>query len=275
MLFLKKSISLCALLTLLVACASKQDKINKKQAELHFGAGTQALINRDYNSALSNLMKANELRPGQADVLVNLAMAYYFKGHKDLAIRSLNEALKIEPKNSDALVNLASLHYERNNFSEAERLYKKVLEDLTYDKQARTYFNLSLIESEKKKNFSAAEKYLLLSIKENANYCPAHMKLGLLKYQQRRFTQSLDAFKDAALGTCYDDPSPHYYQGLALERLGRLGEARMKFEEVVNRFPSAPITASARTKVIELRNHSPELQTSSNQLQTKLNSPEF
>ena len=261
-------------MTFLVACASKQDKINKKQSELHFGAGTQALLNRDYNSALTNLMKANKLRPGQPDVLVNLAMAYYFKGHKDLAIRSLNEALKIEPKHSDALVNLASIHYERNNINESEKLYKRVLENLTYDKQARTYFNLALIESEKKKNFSAAEKYLELSIKENANYCPAHLKLGVIKYQQRRFKDALSAFKGAVSGTCYEDPQPHYYLGLTLERLGRFGEARMKYEEIINRFPSAPITANARTKVIELKDHSPELKTSSNQ-STRLNSPEF
>lgn len=275
MIFLKKSISLCALLTLLVACASKQDKIKKKQSELHFGAGTQALINRDYNSALSNLMKANELHPGQADVLVNLGMAYYFKGHKDLAVRSLSEALKIEPKHSDALVNLASLHFERGNFNESEKLYKRVLEDLTYDKQARTYFNLSLIESEKRKNYSAAENYLLLSIKENSNYCPAHLKLGLLKYQQSKLEPALRAFKEASSGICYEDPAPHFYQGLTLEKLGRFGEARMKFEEVVNRFPDAPITVTARTKIIELKDFSPELQTSSNQLQTQLNSPEF
>lgn len=275
MIFLKKSISLCALLTLLVSCASKQDKMKRKQSELHFGAGTQALINRDYNSALSNLMKANELQPGQADILVNLAMAYYFKGHKDLAIRSLNEALKIDPKNSDALVNLASLHYEQNNILDSERLYKRVLEDLTYDKQARTYYNLSLIESEKKKNYAAAEKYLHLSIKESSNYCPAHLKLGLIKYQQRKYKRALDSFKEASSGTCYEDPTPHFYLGLSLERLGRHGEARMKFEEVVNRFPSAPVAASARAKVIELRGHSPELQTSSNQFSTQLNSPEF
>lgn len=271
---MRKSIAICALSTLLVACASKQDKINKKQSELHFGAGTQALINRDYNSALTNLMKANELRPGQADVLVNLAMAYYFKGHKDLAIKSLDEALKIDPKNSDALVNLASIYYERSNINEAEKLYKRVLENLTYDKQARTYFNLSLIESEKRKNFTSAEEYLHLSIKENANYCPAHLKLGLIKYQKRDFKNALSAFKNAISGTCYEDPKPHYYLGLTFERLGRFGEARMKFEEIINRFPSAPITASARTKVIELRNHGPELKTSSNQ-STRLNSPEF
>jgi Tfp pilus assembly protein PilF len=271
MIFLKKFFSLCALMTLLVSCASKQEKIKRKQSELHFGAGTQALINRDYNSALTNLMKANELHPGQADVLVNLAMAYYFKGHKDLAIRSLNEALKIDSKNSDALVNLASLYYEQNKISESEKLYKRVLEDLTYDKQARTYFNLALIESEKKKNFSSAEKYLLLSIKENANYCPAHLKLGLLQLQQRKLEPSLKSLKEAASGICYDGPAPHFYQGLVLEKLGRFGEARMKFEEVVNRFPSDAMAVNARTKVIELKEYSPEIQTSS----TQLNSPEF
>lgn len=275
MLFFKKNIVVCALLAATVSCASKQDKIDQKQSELHFGAGTQALINKDYNSALSNLMKANELRPGQADVLVNLAMAYYFKGHKDLAVRSLTEALKIEPKNSDALVNLASLHYEQNQIADAERLYKRVLEDLTYDKQARTYFNLSLIESEKRKNYTAAENYLHLSIKEDTNYCPAHLKLGILRFQQRKLQTALTAFKDAASGTCYDDPTPHYYQGLTLERLGRKGEARLKFEEVVNRFPSSPVAVSARTKILDLREHSPEFQTTTNQQTTPLNAPEF
>lgn len=256
---------LLSLLMVMVSCASKNKEVKSKQASLYFGAGTQALMEHQYTDALANLLKANELNPENTDILTNLAMAYYFKGEKQMAIDHLKQALKADPKNSDAKVNLASIHYEDNRIAEAEALYKEVTKNLTYDKQARTYFNLGLIELDKKKNVSAAEKYFRLSIKEDVNYCPSHLKLGLIQYSRRHFNQALKTFKDATLGTCYESPAPHYYQGLTMIELRRFDDARMKFEEVKNRFGNDAYAASARTKLVELRN----LESSQSHLQSQ------
>ena len=248
-----KTVCLLTLAALfLVSCASKKDSLEARQASLYFGAGTQSLMNNDYTEALRNLMKANELDPNNSEILNNLGMAYYFKGERDLALRNLNEAIKQNENNSDARINLASIHFKDGNYSEAERLYKQVLTDLTYDKQARTYYNLGMLEIQARKNAVAAENYFKKSIKEDDNYCPAYHHLGLIQYNRRQFNSALRNFKEASMGTCYDAPAPHYYQALTMIELRRFEDARLKLDEIDTRFKKSSYAAKARSKAIEL-----------------------
>lgn len=237
---------------MLTACASKKENSKLKQANLYFGAGTQSLMERQYTDALSNLLKANELNPNNSEILNNLGMAYYFKGEKDLALKTLNEALKLDEKNSDARVNLASIFFKDGKFAEAERIYKRVLKDLTYDKQARTLYNLGVLEMQHKRDSVAAESYFKKSIKEDDNYCPSYYQLGMIQMQRRQFTTALKNFKEASMGTCYDSPAPHYQQALVLIELHRYDEARVKLDEVDSRFSKSVYAVKARSKAIEL-----------------------
>lgn len=239
-------------LILFVGCASKSKDIKSKQAGLYFGAGTQSLLEQQYTEALTNLIKANELEPGNSEILNNLGMAYYFKDERDMAIKHLNLALEANENNSDAKVNLASIYYKEGNTQEAERLYKTVLKDLTYDKQARTFYNLGLLELQKKKDPKAAENYFQKSVKEDDNYCPSHLQLGILNYDKKNYTMALKNFKDASMGVCYDSPAPHYYQGMALMGLKRFNEARIKFDEIDTRFKKTVYAVKARTKAMEI-----------------------
>lgn len=265
-----------SLLLVLVSCASKEKAIKSKQANLYFSAGTQSLMEQDYTNALTNLLKANELEPESSEILTNLAMAYYFKGQTDLAERNLQAALKINPANSDAKINLASMYFQNGKINDAERLYKSVLKDLTYDKQARTYYNLGLIELEARKNPQSAKNYLQLAIKEDVNYCAAHMKLGMIYYNHREFNQALTTFKDATLGTCYDSPAPHYYQALTLTELRRFDDAIMKYHEINEKFRTDVYAVKARSKLIELKETQLKYSTTESRAPRKvLESPEF
>src|SRR5665647_1123166 len=225
------SILACGLL-ILSSCASKKDSLNQKQANLYFGAGTQSLIDQKYTDALASLLKANELDPDNSQILNNLGMAYYFKGERDLAVTNLNQALKIDEKNSDARVNLASIYYKDGNYDQAEKIYKVVLQDLTYDKQARTLYNLGVMQLQVRKNMASAENYFLKSIKEDENYCPSHFQMGIIHYKQGSFNKALRNFKNASLGTCYESPASHYYQALTLTELHRYEDAHLKFAEI-------------------------------------------
>lgn len=239
---------------ILVSCSSRKDDVKVKQAGLYFGVGTQNLVSKEYTEALKNLLEANKLDPENTNILNNLGMAYFFKGEKDLAIRTLKTSLKIDENNSDARINLATIFYNDKNYTEAEKLYKKVLTDLTYDKQARTYFNLGILELQIKQNTVSAENYFKKSIGEDDNYCPAYFQLGLLQYNRRQFTSALKNFKEAGMGTCFELPAPHYYQALTLVEMKRYDEARAKLEEIDSRFKESSFAARARTKAIELRN---------------------
>ncbi len=262
-------------LILISSCASKND-LKAKQAGLYFGAGTQSLMSKNYTAALTSLLKANELDPDNAEILNNLGMAYYFKGEEDLAIKHLHKALEINKNNSDAKINLASIHYRNGKITLAESLYKEVLRDLTYDKQARTFYNLGLIELENKKNTAAAINYFQKSMKEDENFCPSSLQLGLIHYNHKQYNKALRVFKEASLGTCYDSPEPHYYQALSMMKLGKYTEARLKLNDISTKFKKSVFAVKAKSLMteindIETRNKSE----TTHATRTSLESPDF
>lgn len=260
---------------ILTSCASKKNALENKQADLYFGAGTQSLMAGEYTEALKNLLQANQLRPKDSEILNNLGMAYYLKGERDLAMKTFDEALKHDPNNSDAKINIASVHFKEKDFKKAEGIYKEVLRDLTYDKQARTYFNLGMVELEYRRNLEKAEEYFKRSVKEDDNYCPSSYQLGLIQFSRKQFNTALRSFKDASMGTCYNSPAPIYQQALTLIELRKLEDARLKLDELETRFSKTPYAARARTKIIEIngmtKNKIIEAKSSSKMLE----SPEF
>lgn len=247
-----KKLSLLTLLVVLTACASKEAKNKKHQSELYFGAGTQSLMSQDYTDALTNLIKADKLDPDNAGILTNLAMAYYFKGEKDHAITTLKRSIELNEDNSDAKINLATIYYKDGNVEQAEKIYKEVLKDLTYDKQARTFYNLGTLEL-RKNNTVEAENYFNKSIKEEGNFCPSYHQIGLLQYSRKQYKMAYKNFKEASMGVCYESsPAAHYYQGLTLAKLQRYNEARMKFDEIDAKFKNSEFSALARNRMVEL-----------------------
>jgi type IV pilus assembly protein PilF len=268
-----------AMLFLTLSCASRKDADSmSKEAALHFGAGTQSLMNKHYTDALTSLLEANRLYPNSSEILNNLAMAYYFKGEKDFAVKTLEKSIKLNPENSDARINLASIYLKDNNVDKAEEMYEKILRNLTYDKQARTYYNLGLIQFENRKNLVKAEEYFQKSINEDENFCPSWHYLGVLKYKKGKYIDALKNFRESTMGTCQSNPVSYYYQALTMVELRRYDEARMKFDEVENRFPNSIYSEKSRGKIQEL-NHI-ERQKSTSEFQVSgsgkvLDTPEF
>ena len=249
--FIQKYALMLGLMFVVMACSSTASKKKLNQSKIYFGAGTQSLMSQDYTDALANLMKANELDPENSGIITNLAMAYYFKGERNMAIKLLKKSIDLKEDNSDAKLNLASIYFHDGDLKSAEKFYKLVLKDLTYDKQARTLYNLGILEN-RKNNQVAAMNYFKKSIKEDSSYCPSYYQIGLIKYQQKQYSASLSNFRDAAMGTCMESAGAHYYQGLSLLGLKRYMEAQMKFDEIDARFKTSEFAAKARKKMTEL-----------------------
>lgn len=271
-----KNIFVLLLGILVLACSSTEAKKKQQQSELYFGAGTQSLMSQDYTDALTNLIKADKLDPNNAGILTNLAMAYYFKGERDLAVKTLKKSIEINSDNSDAKINLATIYYKDGNVSKAESMYKEVLKDLTYDKQARTFYNLGTIELQKQR-ISSAENYFNKSVKEESNYCPSYYQLGLINYNRKQFHTAYKNFKEATMGVCYESsPAAHYYQGLSLTQMRRFNEARMKFDEIDAKFKNSEYAGFARSKMMELNEIEKNIPAAeSHATRNVLESPEF
>lgn len=246
---------------LVVSCSSSKTKtISKtdKKANIFYAQGTRNLVDKDYTKALKNLLEANTYRSDDTKIHTNLGMAYYFKKNQTLALKHLNYAIELDPKNTDAKLNIATIYMESGNYDLAKKSYENVLEDLIYEKQFRTYYNLGVLEL-KRNNVKAAMNYFAQSNKVNENYCPAFFQRGKVYYSQKQFKKALKMFQESALGTCYEKPEPHYMQALSLIKMRKWGEANIKLDEISERFAMTKYEAMAqraKVKVKALRNDS-------------------
>lgn len=251
---------LCFLFLLLTAgCAStqspndlKEKTPEQKKADLYYDYGTTSLSNGDYTKALTNLKKAIEIIDDDSRYHNNLGMAYYFKKDVNSAIKHLKIAIDLDEKNSDAKNNLASIYFYQGKFNQSQALYEQVTKDLEYTKQYRVYYNLGLLELKRGKKNKAISLFQK-SIAENKSYCPAHYQLGLISFEGHNYHQAANSFENASLGNCADNPLPHYKQAESLINLGEYGDALVKLEEILEKFPKSKEAVLATRKIKTLK----------------------
>ncbi|MFT6632454.1 MAG: tetratricopeptide (TPR) repeat protein [Bacteriovoracaceae bacterium] len=243
-------LSLFLSLLFLISCATKQVKISKieKRAEIYYNQGTQELVSKNYTLALKHLMEANILKPDDSRILNNLGMAYYFKKKHNRAVGYVKRSIKIDPKNTKARLNLATIYMALSKYNEAKNQYDIVLDDLTYEGQYRTYYNIGLLYMKQGKDTEAVN-YFKQSIAENSSFCASHFLLGELYFKNRNFEKALASFKASGYGTCYNNPKPIYHQALSYIKLKQYDTAKLKLEEIIERFSPSEYEQKASKKI--------------------------
>jgi Tfp pilus assembly protein PilF len=242
-------------LILLTACSTNsvnQDPSpSEKKAVVYYDQGTSELVEKNYQMALTNLLKAKDLDPNDSKIRTNLGMAYYFREQPEFAINELKEAISIDKKNTDAKMNLATIYMERNKLKEAKKLYEEVLTDLTYVALHRVHYNLAILNLKIGDRKSAFEE-LYKSIKEKEDYCLAHYKLGELYNEEYKYKEALNSFKDSSKGSCVNNPEPHLAMANVLIHLNKKAEAKIKLEYVIEKFNKTNLKIIAERKLKDL-----------------------
>lgn len=248
-----KIISLLVILTAFFSCASGERQTpEQKKANIFFNQGTQELQRGEYTKALTHLLKANKYNPDDSKILNNLGMAYYFKDAQAKAIILIKRSIKLDPTNSDAINNLGTIYLRANDLKKAEAMYKKVIKDLTYEFQFRTYYNLGIIEREKN-HIKKAFGYFKKSLQLEKAYCPSNFELGKIYYNSKKYSKALERFKNASYGKCYNDPDPVYYQALTHIKLDQFALAKEKLEDLISRFSLTKYETMARSQLRNIK----------------------
>tara|TARA_Y100000780_G_scaffold230853_1_gene254129 strand:- start:111884 stop:112720 length:837 start_codon:yes stop_codon:yes gene_type:complete len=251
-----KSIFLLALGILFLSSCSSNPKNElsptEKKAKLYYNQGTRDLVSEDYTSALKNLMEAVALDPDNSQIHNNLGMAYWFKKSEPRAIRHIKKAIELDQKNTDARLNLASIYLEKKSYAKAKALYEKILEDLTYEGQHRTHYNLGIIELAQGKNTQAYQKFKL-ALEIDPDYCPAHFKIAQMAYESRHYEKAYRSFKDASMGVCYNNPEPLLGQIKSLLKMKRYSEALLKLTDMQERFAMTKYESIARRTIMKVK----------------------
>ena len=142
------------------------------------------------------------------------------------------------------MVNIASIYYNDKNFRAAKKYYEKVRKSLTYKNQFRVLYNLGLIEF-KTGNSVKALTYLEESLTENEDHCPSHFLKGRIYEIKRDFKNAYESYRKSYHGPCYNNPAPHFKVGVMLFKNGEYLKARLKFNEIMERFSTSIYSAKS------------------------------
>lgn len=267
-------------LLLITGCASddssKEPSIEERKAEVYYNQGTSELIAKNYQQALTNLLKAKELNSKDSKIRNNLGMSYYFRQQPKLAVTELKEAISLDEKNTDAKMNLATIYLETNNLKDAKKMYELVLQDLTYPALFRVHYNLALLNlkiGDRKSAFQELQK----SIQEKEDYCPAHFKMGTLYSEEYRYQEANTSFVNSTKGTCVSNPETHFAVANSLINLNKNNEAKAKLKEIIEKFPKSnfKILAEKKLKSIELNQQPENISTEQINPDNSIESPKF
>ncbi|WP_347355798.1 tetratricopeptide repeat protein [Bdellovibrio sp.] len=236
-------LALCALS--LVGCASSRSQ-DKKKAELHLRLGAAHIESGNYPFALQELLKAAELDPENPAIQNNLGQVYFYRERYDLAEKHLREALKMEPRYSDARNNLGRVLIEAGKYPEAEKEIRTVINDLTYGSPEKAYINLGLLKFNQKE-FKASRDAFSKVMQTQTDDCVANTYYGRTLFEEKDYGRAAEAL-DRAIGFCqkslYDEP--HYYSALAYYRLGDKSKSVARFEELIKYYPTGTYRDKAK-----------------------------
>jgi tetratricopeptide (TPR) repeat protein len=153
-----RTVALCAMLTLLVACSSKVERvqsglekgadyvrladwdkanvevrnvlqIDPKNAQAYFISGQIAEGKRDLQRAFGSYSKAVELKPDHIDAKVGLARVYLFAGEVDKSSQAVTEVLAVDARHMGARTMQAALLSRQGKVPEAITLAQTLINE--------------------------------------------------------------------------------------------------------------------------------------------------
>lgn len=139
-----------------------EDTLKKIAAENHSDARTFYYLGRrmfakaDYQNAAHYLQKAEELLESD-EIKTLLGETFYASKRYQKALPLFYQAYKLNPHNATAALHIADLETENGNFAEAEKFYRKALENDMHNVQAHA--NLANLLCKRKRTLEALEEY--------------------------------------------------------------------------------------------------------------------
>jgi Tfp pilus assembly protein PilF len=221
-----------------VGCASNQPSKDETRGSVHLQSGVDALHRKDYSAALRSLNEAAKFTPKVPEIWSNMGVAYAGKNDVAKAEESWKRALALDSKYHDARLNLGILYTRQQRYPEAERVLIEASKDLTYSKLSQIAYRRAIIYLRLNRPL-LAEQQLKKSVEENKTFCPAWFRLGQIQKERGDYAEAANSFNGSVAGTCYKNPEAHYEIAQLYLKVKDMKQARSKFLEVIQLFPSS------------------------------------
>ena len=230
-------LGLALFFALFVISCAKVHSVSKKEklGNLNLWEGSRLLAEGKYPRAIRHLRASIKYVPQSYEAWGHLGIAYFHREKYRMAEKAFQQAIAINPKHGDAKNNLGLMYAKLGKSKEAERVFRENLENLEYEDQALTYYNLGNLYMARKR-FLKARYFFQKSTKENPNYCQSWFRLSEVATHLKDNKAKELSLKKASSGLCYRFAQAHYQLGQFFLRQRRYESAKEKFSEIVEHF---------------------------------------
>jgi type IV pilus assembly protein PilF len=237
------------------ACSTSGNKSlsDEEKSKIYLESAAGSLNYGDTTSALKQLLEAEKLDSDNHEIAYLLALTYHQKNENELAIRAAKKAIQLAPDFSPAKNTLGKLLMDRQDLNGAEKLLKEAATDLTYRESYLSKTNLGLLYS-KKNNPVEAEIWFSKAIHEAGNAsCIASYYRGKMRLEKNELNSAKDDFKRASGSVCANYTEAHLALGTTLMRMKQFSQAKAKFIEIQQLFPSTDAAEKANQYLKEIQ----------------------
>lgn len=198
-----------------------------------FAWGSEMLLHRTYEPAISIFQKASELYPKSPRILIGLGLALYSRGIYDKAVDALVQAADLNPQDARCYVFLSKAYNASPvRAGEVVARFKRYAELEPENALAQYYYGLSLWKGKRIENSSidpqTIEALFKKAIALDDSLADAHVQLGTLYADQHQYDKSIPEFQ-RALELNPNLTDAHYRLATDLVHTGQKDTAQKEF----------------------------------------------
>ncbi|MFB6264466.1 MAG: tetratricopeptide repeat protein [Bradymonadaceae bacterium] len=222
-------------------CAKEKD--SPRDAQWHYEMAGGYFESQDIQAAIRELKTAIEMNPKMAKAHFLLAFIYSGRKRYELAIKHYERAIELEPNYYMAKNNLGSVYLETNQWKEAAKLFRGLLEESMYATPELAHNNLGWALYNMGK-YSKALHHFKRAVFLKPKMCLAYNNLGLTYEAKGQVRKAMQNYREA-IERCSKYPEPHYNLGELLYKRRQSG-ARRHFQKCVELEPDTNLGRRCR-----------------------------
>jgi type IV pilus assembly protein PilF len=238
---------------ILAACAMDQEK-KRDQADMHVNIGVAYIEVGDYNGALKELLVAEKFTPRDQRVHYFLAMAYQGKGYQDKAIEECKTAISLKADYSEAHNLLGTIYMNVGSDDLAIESFTKALDNMLYETPSIALYNLGRVYDRRGDYPKAMAKYReAVSRNYRGGLLPLiEHSMGKVAYAQGDIPNATAHFKKSTdLAPTYAES--YYWLGECYVKRGNLSEAKKAFETVIKLAPDSDFSDKSKEIINKIK----------------------
>jgi tetratricopeptide (TPR) repeat protein len=184
---------------------------------------------------------------------LNMGTVFFLKQDYSHAIEALRQALALRPNSWQGHYNLAEALYASEDYSGAEKEYRRVLELPSSQMVARARHFLGLSLYKQRRIDEAVVEYRAAIEQSQGKYSEAHYNLGIALLEKDQGQAAEQEFKLAIEQEQKPWPEAQYNLAQALEKQKRFSEAADAYDVYLKLAPNAPDAKKMRDYINYLR----------------------